>query len=80
MLPGLDPGLINASGYSWTGDYVTVTGGLQQGAGHRVQPGLRDDEGGENVFQHVGAPPADSLFPGTKVTPPVLQKEPLMDC
>ncbi len=25
---GLNPGLINASGYSWTGDYVTVTGDL----------------------------------------------------
>lgn len=25
---GLSPGLINASGYSWTGDYVTVTGDL----------------------------------------------------
>ncbi|MBQ8526453.1 MAG: manganese catalase family protein [Clostridia bacterium] len=25
---GLCPGLINASGYSWTGDYVTVTGDL----------------------------------------------------
>lgn len=25
---GLAPGLINASGYSWTGDYVTVTGDL----------------------------------------------------
>ncbi len=28
VLLGLDPGLINASGYSWTGDYVTVTGDL----------------------------------------------------
>jgi len=27
-LLGLNPGLINASGYSWTGDYVTVTGDL----------------------------------------------------
>ena len=26
VLLGLNPGLINASGYSWTGDYVTVTG------------------------------------------------------
>ena len=25
---GLNPGLVNASGYSWTGDYVTVTGDL----------------------------------------------------
>ncbi len=25
---GLAPGLVNASGYSWTGDYVTVTGDL----------------------------------------------------
>ncbi len=25
---GLNPGLINASGYSWTSDYVTVTGDL----------------------------------------------------
>ena len=25
---GLSPGLINSSGYSWTGDYVTVTGDL----------------------------------------------------
>lgn len=25
---GLNPALINASGYSWTGDYVTVTGDL----------------------------------------------------
>ena len=25
---GLNPGLLNASGYSWTGDYVTVTGDL----------------------------------------------------
>ena len=25
---GLNPGLINASGYSWTGDYVAVTGDL----------------------------------------------------
>ncbi len=25
---GLNPGLINTSGYSWTGDYVTVTGDL----------------------------------------------------
>ena len=25
---GLNPGLINASGYSWTGDYVSVTGDL----------------------------------------------------
>ena len=25
---GLSPGLINASGYSWTADYVTVTGDL----------------------------------------------------
>lgn len=28
VLLGLSPGLINASGYSWTGDYVTVTGDL----------------------------------------------------
>ncbi|MCI8350435.1 MAG: manganese catalase family protein [Oscillospiraceae bacterium] len=28
VLTGLNPGLINASGYSWTGDYVTVTGDL----------------------------------------------------
>ena len=27
-LLGLNPGLINASGYSWTADYVTVTGDL----------------------------------------------------
>lgn len=27
-LLGLSPGLINASGYSWTADYVTVTGDL----------------------------------------------------
>ena len=25
---GLSPGLVNASGYSWTGDYVSVTGDL----------------------------------------------------
>ncbi|MFR1724038.1 manganese catalase family protein [Emergencia timonensis] len=28
VLLGLNPGLINASGYSWTADYVTVTGDL----------------------------------------------------
>lgn len=28
VLLGLNPGLVNASGYSWTGDYVTVTGDL----------------------------------------------------
>lgn len=28
VLLGLNPGLINASGYSWTSDYVTVTGNL----------------------------------------------------
>ncbi|MBE7038139.1 MAG: manganese catalase family protein [Ruminococcaceae bacterium] len=28
VLTGLSPGLINASGYSWTGDYVSVTGDL----------------------------------------------------
>lgn len=28
VLFGLFPGLINASGYSWTADYVTVTGDL----------------------------------------------------
>lgn len=28
VLFGLNPGLINASGYSWTADYVTVTGDL----------------------------------------------------
>ena len=28
VLLGLNPGLINASGYSWTGDYVTVTSDL----------------------------------------------------
>ena len=28
VLTGLNPGLINASGYSWTADYVTVTGDL----------------------------------------------------
>ena len=28
VLMGLNPGLVNASGYSWTGDYVTVTGDL----------------------------------------------------
>ena len=28
VLNGLNPGLINASGYSWTADYVTVTGDL----------------------------------------------------
>lgn len=28
VLLGLNPGLINSSGYSWTGDYVTVTGDL----------------------------------------------------
>jgi len=28
VLTGLAPGLINASGYSWTADYVTVTGDL----------------------------------------------------
>ena len=29
---GLNPGLVNASGYSWTGDYVTVTGDLCVGS------------------------------------------------
>ena len=28
VLTGLNPGLTNASGYSWTADYVTVTGDL----------------------------------------------------
>lgn len=28
VLLGLNPGLINASGYAWTGDYVSVTGDL----------------------------------------------------
>ncbi len=28
VLLGLNPGLSNSSGYSWTGDYVTVTGDL----------------------------------------------------
>ncbi len=28
VLLGLNPGLVNSSGYSWTGDYVTVTGDL----------------------------------------------------
>lgn len=28
VLNGLNPGLINSSGYSWTGDYVTVTDDL----------------------------------------------------
>ena len=28
VLFGLNPGLVNASGYSWTGDYVSVTGDL----------------------------------------------------
>ena len=28
VMLGLNPGLINASGYSWTADYVTVTGDL----------------------------------------------------
>ncbi|MBR3844065.1 MAG: manganese catalase family protein [Clostridia bacterium] len=28
VITGLNPGLINASGYSWTADYVTVTGDL----------------------------------------------------
>ena len=28
VLLGLNPGLLNASGYSWTGDYVTVIGDL----------------------------------------------------
>ncbi|MCR1954023.1 manganese catalase family protein [Clostridioides mangenotii] len=28
VILGLNPGLINASGYSWTADYVTVTGDL----------------------------------------------------
>lgn len=28
VLMGLSPGLVNASGYSWTGDYVSVTGDL----------------------------------------------------
>ncbi|NLM49661.1 MAG: manganese catalase family protein [Clostridiaceae bacterium] len=28
VLTGLNPGLINSSGYSWTSDYVTVTGDL----------------------------------------------------
>lgn len=28
VLLSLNPGLINASGYSWMGDYVTVTGDL----------------------------------------------------
>ncbi len=28
VLTGLNPGLVNASGYSWTSDYVTVTGDL----------------------------------------------------
>lgn len=28
VLLGLNPGLVNASGYSWTADYVTVTGDL----------------------------------------------------
>ena len=31
VILGLNPGLINASGYSWTGDYVTVTGDLCRG-------------------------------------------------
>lgn len=28
VILGLNPGLMNASGYSWTADYVTVTGDL----------------------------------------------------
>ncbi len=28
VLFGLNPGLVNSSGYSWTGDYVSVTGDL----------------------------------------------------
>lgn len=28
VILGLNPGLINSSGYSWTGDYVTVTGDI----------------------------------------------------
>ena len=28
VILGFNPGLINASGYSWTSDYVTVTGDL----------------------------------------------------
>ena len=28
VILGLNPGLINSSGYSWTSDYVTVTGDL----------------------------------------------------
>lgn len=28
VILGLNPGLINSRGYSWTGDYVTVTGDL----------------------------------------------------
>lgn len=28
VITGLNPGLINSSGYSWTADYVTVTGDL----------------------------------------------------
>lgn len=28
VLTGLNPGLMNSSGYSWTGDYVSVTGDL----------------------------------------------------
>ena len=28
VILGLNPGLINSSGYSWTADYVTVTGDL----------------------------------------------------
>ena len=28
VLNGLNPGLMNSSGYSWTGDYVSVTGDL----------------------------------------------------
>lgn len=28
VILGLNPGLINSSGYSWTGDYVSVTGDL----------------------------------------------------
>ena len=43
VLLGLNPGLINASGYSWTADYVTVTGDLDEGARETLTRQIQED-------------------------------------
>ena len=88
VLLGLNPGLINASGYSWTSDYVTVTGDLcadllsNIASEQRAKVVYVQDTGSNQDFGTTKAakmyfsmsnPSPNSTFPNTEVTPPSFQ-------